>query len=158
MFEEGDEELIDSVVDQQSENSKSFEPSLQIPPKSKYHPAWKRNRIHHHFDSTVFCLWAPCSFPLPNLLQWALQAVSATLSEEVAHCVCHAHPSWSSADLSSVLNLGKMTRPLRNFSALCLNQPARMLSLGWACSSVTSLLTLTCRFVEIWPANSKPCP
>lgn len=69
MFEVRDEELIDGAVDQQSENSKSFEPSHQIPPKSKYHPAWKRNRIHHQFDSAVFCLRALCSFHWPNLLQ-----------------------------------------------------------------------------------------
>lgn len=65
--------------------------------------------------------------------------------EEVAQRVCPTCPRWSTPDLSTVLHLNGMTEVLRNFSALCLNQPVKTLPLGWARSSVTSPLALT------WP-------
>lgn len=77
------------------------------------------------------------------------------------------------ADLSAVLNLSVMTEVLRNFSAPCLNQPVKTFSLGWARSSVTTLLcwNMTCKYqtlplvtiqtlptyVQIHQENVSPC-
>lgn len=77
------------------------------------------------------------SFPLYKYLYDTDGCVNDPPGEKVAQYVCPTHPRWSTADLSTVLNLNGMTELERNFSALCLNQTVKTLILGWARSSAT---------------------
>ena len=115
--------------------------------------------------SSVFCLRAPRRSHSPQL-QLCVRAgcVSDPGGEEVAECVCPPRPprprrSW--ADLSAARNLAGMTELLRNVSARCLNQPVKMLPVGWACSFVTAPAgshVAPPALLKYDPTNSKPCP
>lgn len=123
---------------------------------SKYHPSQSTTQLERETEFiislTPLCFVSELCVVFIGQIYYSVSAGCVTVPppKEVRGSSPVRLPCTPLLVFSSVLDLGRMTELLRNFSALCLNQPARMLSLGSARSSVTSLPTLTWpRFVEI---------
>lgn len=159
------------IISEQQNNIQHNRPTIREilwdfplkPPKSKYHPARRKKKIHHQPHSEMTPLWLlhtvfffflslqlrHCGFWFGEWPSWERGVQSSS----------PWWPFWSTSDLRAALNLGEMTELLRNFSALWLNQSVKTRPVGWACFFVAFLPVLTWpRLVETWPENTKLWP